>query len=211
MNIKSKLILLVFCIGIFLAFDQRACHGTVRRLRKDQEDIMRQAREQTSIEPEASREIKRGILEIIETPTARPDSPLIPIKEEIGTLLAKEQVSPEEIAGVRERLDSLALEGQIPDSERPEYENLKNNINMAYEFTNTIDKLKKSKATIVDLNNNFKQLGGQYDFSFYGNIVLFLGLITKLGNIFNWKLDRELKRLEIDEKKAKLKKIGVNN
>ena len=172
---------------------------------------MRQAEQQTRIEPEANREIKQGILEIIETPTARPDSPLIPIKGHIGTLLAKEEVSPEEIAGVRERLDSLELEGQIPESERPEYENLKKNINMAYEFTNTIDKLKKSKASKVELNNNFKKLGGQYDVSFYGNLVLILGLITKFGNIMNWKLDRELKRLDIDIKKGELNKHNVNS
>jgi len=217
MNIKSKLILLLFCIGIFLAFDQRPCHGTVRRLRKDQEDIMRQAREQISIEPEASREIKREIfknaLEKIETPTARPDSPLRPIQMQISQLLSKEQISPEEIAAVRENLDRVIPdEDQMSEIERLEYENLREDIDMAQGFSQAISELNESHASTMDkLDNKFKQLSGQYDFSFYGNIVLFLGLITKLGNIFNWRLDRELKRLEIDEKKANLKKVSVNN
>ena len=213
MGFKSNLLLLVFIIVLFAAFGQQDCHGMIKRLQDKQEVLMRQAEQQTRIEPNASREIKQEILERIETPTdmEQPDSPLFPIREEIGMLLAKEDVKPEEIAAVKERLESLEAEGQIDETERVEYENLRSNVNVAYEFTNTIDKLKQSKVTMDELDTNFKQLGGQYYFSFYGNLVLILGLITKCGNIINWRLDRKLKQLDIDIKEAELNKQNVNN
>jgi hypothetical protein len=215
MKTKSKLILMLVCVGIFFAIGHEPCHGTVREIRKNTEQLVNQARQQAKKEPEESLEIKKGILretlETIDAAPGRPDSPIIPLKAQIGELLTKEKVSSEDIAVVKESLDRIApMVERLPERERLEYVKLRENIDIAQGFTEAIDKLNKSHdSTILELNGNFDKLSGQYDYSFYGNIVLLLGLITKLGNVANWRLDRELKRLEIKEKKAGLKEHGI--
>jgi len=181
---------------------------------------MKQAQEQIRLEPEATREIKREILtearDRIEQPVGRAVSPFGPIKERIDQLLTKEEVKPEEIAALREELEKVARD-QGAGLDRAEYANLAEKLDTAHRFAAAIDRLQKSQASIVTkLNNNFEGVadaGEETEFRFsaslIANIVMVIGLVTRIGNITNAKLDRQLKQLQIVEKKAQLEKDGI--
>ncbi|MBW7992222.1 MAG: hypothetical protein FVQ84_19715 [Planctomycetes bacterium] len=210
MNFKSNLILLVLCIGIFLAFDQQACYGSVRqRQQKVTEEY-----DKIKSMPEASRDIQKEILkktfEPVRQPAGRTSPTFIKIRDTTNRLLETEQIRPEEIEALRMDL-SEAIENTSSESERAEYEKMGEQLDIVQSIGALQEKKRKLEDIAERSQNNFEQLSGQFDFSLFGNLVLILGLITKLGNITNWKLDRELKRLEIQEKKVKLEKLGVNN
>ena len=216
MNIKSNLILLLFFIGIFLAFEQQPCQGMVRKLLKNKEDIVRQAREQISLEKEMDRSIQREILtrtrDEIDQPEIQPDSQLSHIKERIDQLLEKDEVKLEEIDGVREDLDRLP-DDQIAGLEPSEHRDLSRKLDIAYRFTklrtdysSTVNKLDDAFDELADDN---EKATFRFNASFIANIVMILGLFTRVGGIATTKLERQLKRLQIVEKKAKLEKDGI--
>ena len=112
MNVKSHIVLLLFSVGILCAFDHQLCHGMVQKYRRTHEEIMKQAQQQITIEPEATRDMQRKILmetrDEIERPADSSVPALGPIKEQIDRLLEKEQVKPDEIAALKEKLDEVA-------------------------------------------------------------------------------------------------------
>jgi len=209
MNDKSNLTLWLLISSIVFMFNQRNCWAVGSKLYTTQEKLVKEAEMKIETNAELSNTMKRDILSktgrAIARPARRPTSPLQPIKRDIDKILAKEQVSPEQIAEVRNRLANIRL----PDDagiDKPEYEHLKENLDIVYESTKRIAELEESyESTVKNLNSNFNKLAGRFDVSFIGNIVMVLGLITKFGSILNWKLDRQLKLLEIEKKKSELK------
>jgi len=193
----------------------------VQKYRRAQEEIMQQAQRQIATEPEATRDIKKEILvearDKIEQPAGRAVSPLSPIKGRINELLGKEEIKPDEIAALREELDRVAQE-QGTSLNRAEYDSLAEKLDMAQRFSQAIDHLQKSQESIVKkLNDNFQAVADtgevtefRFSASLIANIVFVISLVTKVGGITNARLDRQLKQLQIVEKKAQLEKGGID-
>jgi hypothetical protein len=224
MNLKTNLKFPVFCILIICAANQLS-QAMVREYRKTQDEIMQQAQRQIDTMPEKSRDIQRKALidtrDTIEAPGGQPASPLRPLKERIDQLLAKQQINPEEIDAVRLNLEKVA-QTQAAGIDRAEYESLKEKLDLAYGFSNTISSLQSSYAATVDkLNNNFEAVAddgdkvafwknifsGGFAISFLANLIAFFGLVIKVPDV---KLERKLKQLLIIEKRAKLEQDGIS-
>jgi len=193
----------------------------VQKYRRAQEEIMQQAQRQIATEPEATRDIKKEILvearDRIEQPAGRALSPLSPIKGRINELLGKKEIKPDEIAALREELDRVAQE-QGTSLNRAEYDSLAEKLDMAQRFSQAIDHLQKSQESIVKkLNDNFQAVADtgevtefRFSASLIANIVFVISMVTKVGGITNARLDRQLKQLQIVEKKAQLEKGGID-
>ena len=221
MSAKYRTLFLLSSIGILVALGQQPCHGMVQKYRKTQDEIMQQAQQQIATEPETTHEITRGVLtdarEKIEQPAGQAASPLRPIKERLDQLLAKKEVKPEEIATLKKALEQVAT-SQGTGLNRAEYTNLAERLDMAQKFAAAIDRLQKSQVSLVGkLNDNFEAVADtgektelRFSASVVANIVMVIGLITRIGSITNAKLERQLKQLQIVEKKAQLKKDGID-
>jgi hypothetical protein len=87
---------------------------------------------------------------------------------------------------------------------------------MAYRFTNAFGEFNESCTAIIDkLNSNFEaavDTGERAAFrlsaSLIANTVMVIGLVARAGNITDAKLERQLKQLQIIEKRTKLEQHG---
>jgi hypothetical protein len=145
----------------------------------------------------------------IEIPIERPSPTFIRIRDEINRLSNEEEIRPEEVDAIRMDLER-AIENTNSEKERVEYKKMIPKLDVVQSIADLQIRERELTEMVEKSQKNFDQLSGQFDYSFYGNIVLLLGVITKMGNIMNWKLDRELKRLQIEERKAKIQKAGLN-
>lgn len=219
MNAKSHTLLLLISIGILVVMFQRPCRGAVQRYRDYQRDIMQQA--QRPIETEVTRKVTADILaetrDKIEVPSGRTTAPLRPIKERIDQLLMQKEIKPEEIDTVRKELEQAAS-NQGPGADRAEYVNLSEKLDTAHKFAVAIDQVQKAQKSVVEeLNKNFQALANageqtesRFDASLVANIIMLIGIVTRVETVMSAKLDRQLKKLQILEKRAELQKNGVH-
>jgi hypothetical protein len=224
MNIKSKLAGTAFVVCALFVFGIQTCRGMDRRpWRQEQQQILKDS-EQFQIEPQVTLEIQKEVLEEtlekVNVSSTRLNPPLISIRNQTNRLLAKEQVKPREIEALKINLTEMA--GNLrSESERREYERLSEKLDIIYRYTQSMAKLKEFYASIVErMNKNFEQvdkrevrvsiwkniMSGGFIVSFITNMLALLGFMIKLPNA---KLERELKQLQIAEKKAQLKQNGI--
>ncbi|MDT8304073.1 MAG: hypothetical protein RQ760_21505 [Sedimentisphaerales bacterium] len=223
MNIKSNLIVTAFFVCALFAFGIQTCRGMDRPWREEQQQILKDS-EQFQIEPQGTLEIQNKVLEEtlekVNEQSSRLNPSLISIRNHVNRLLAKEQVKPREIEALKINLNEMA--GSLrSESERIEYEKLSEKLDIIYRYTQSMDKLKESYASIVErMNKNFEQvdrrevkvslwkniMSGGFIVSFITNMFALLGFMIKMPNA---KLERQLKQLQIAEKKAQLKQNGI--
>jgi len=224
MNIKSKLAGTVFVVCALFVFGTQTCRGMDNRpWRQEQQQILKDS-EQFQIEPQGTLEIQKQVLEEtlekVNVSSTRLNPSLISIRNQINRLLAKEQVKPQEIEALKINLTEMA--GNLrSESERREYERLSEKLDIIYRYTQSMAKLKESHASIVErMNKNFEQvdkrevqvslwkniMSGGFTISFITNLLAMFGFMIKMPNA---KLERQLKQLQIAEKKAQLKQNGI--
>jgi len=224
MHIKSKLIVTAFFVCALFAFGIQTSRGMDRRpWREEQQQILKDSK-QFQIEPQGSLEIQKQVLEEtlekVNEQSTRLNPSLISIKNQINRLLEKEQVKPREIEALKINLNEMA-DSLRSESERKEYERLSEKLDIIYRYTQSMAKLKESYASIVErMNKNFEQvdrrevkvslwkniMSGGFIVSFITNMLALLGFMIKMPNA---KLERQLKKLQIAEKKAQLKQNGI--
>lgn len=212
----------IFVITLF-SFGMQTAGAMDRPWRQDQQQILKdfeQVRKVPKTTINVQKEVLAETLEKVDTQSGRPSPQLISIKNQVNKLLTKEEVSPKEIEALKinlnEAADNLRLE-----SERKEYERLSEKLDIISRYTQSITELKESYASIVErMNNNFEQvdkreanvslwkniMSGGFAVSFLTNLLALLGFMVKMPNA---RLDRQLKKLQIAEKKAQLKKDGI--
>ena len=224
MHIKSKLMVTAFFVCALFVFGIETCRGMDRRpWREEQQQILKDSK-QFQTEPQGSIEIQKQVLEEtlekVNNQSTRLNPSLISIRNQINRLLAKEQVKPREIEALKINLNEMA--GSLrSESDRREYERLSEKLDIIYRYTQSIAKLKESYASIVErMNKNFEQvdrrevkvslwkniMSGGFIVSFITNLLALLGFMIKMPNA---KLERQLKKLQIAEKKAQLKQNGI--
>jgi hypothetical protein len=224
MNIKSKLAGTAFVVCALFVFGIQTCRGMDRRpWRQEQQQILKDS-EQFQIEPQVTLEIQKEVLEEtlekVNVSSTRLNPSLISIRNQTNRLLAKEQVKPREIEALKINLNEMA-DNLRSESERREYERLSEKLDIIYRYTQSITKLKESHASIVErMNKNFEQvdkrevrvsiwkniMSGGFTISFITNLLAMFGFMIKMPNA---KLERQLKQLQIAEKKAQLKQNGI--
>ena len=223
MDIKSKLAVTAFVVCALFVFGIQTCGGMDRPWRQEQQQIIKDW-EQVRIEPQTTRDIQKEVLEEtlerVNVPSNRPSPSLISIRNQVNRLLAKEQVKPREIEALKINLTEAAANLRS-ESERREYEKLSEKLDIIYRYTQSITKLKESHASIVErMNKNFEQvdkrevkvslwkniMSGGFTISFITNMLALCGFMIKFPNA---KLERQLKLLQIAEKKAQLKQNGI--
>ena len=221
MNARIRPILLLAGISVLLVFGQRPCRGTIRDHRKKHETIMNQAREQLSVKPEAKRvtspprvaHMPAVLVQPVESPTGRVGI----LKEQIDGLLAERRTDPNEIAALKREWDEVARQ-EDSGVEPSLYQNTSEKLDIAYAYAEAIDeKQRLYESNLNDLDENFDATANTgetakslFNASFIANIVIILGLLTRIGNISSSKLDRQLKLLQIAEKKAQLEQDGIS-
>jgi hypothetical protein len=221
MNIKSKLLLLFVLVCTFVAVGQQACCG-MDKVRQEQQQLSREFIELKS-RPEVSPNIQREILEKTIEPTRQPAERLSPslikLRDEINRLSRSEQIRPEEVAALRTDLNE-AIENTRNESERAEYVTIGEKLEIVQSIAVLKERERKLSEMVEKSQENFNQLGeqeakaslwkdifsGGFTVSFIANMVALLGFVTKIPGA---KLERQLKQLQILEKKAQLKKDGI--
>ena len=211
MNTKSKLAVTAFFVCALFAISTQTCRGMDNRpWRQEQQQILKDS-EQFQIEPQASRDIQKEVLEEtlerVNVPSSRPSPSLISIRNQVNRLLAKEQLKPREIEALKINLTETA-DNLRSESERREYEKLSEKLDIIYRYTQSITELKESHASIVErMNKNFEQvdkrevevslwkniMSGGFTISFITNILALFGFFMKIPNA---KLERQLKQLQ---------------
>lgn len=223
MNIKSKLAGTAFVVCALFVFGIQTCRGMDRPWRQEQQQIIKDW-EQVRIEPQATLDIQKEVLEEtlekVNVPSNRPSPSLISIRNQVNRLLAKEHVKPREIEALKINLTEAA-DNLRSESERREYEKLSEKLDIIYRYTQSMTELKESHASIVErMNKNFEQvdkrevqvslwkniMSGGFTISFITNMLALFGFMIKMPNA---KLERQLKKLQIAEKKAQLKQNGI--
>lgn len=221
MNVKSKLLLLFGLICILFAVGQQSCYG-MDSVRQEQQKLQKDF-EQIRIDSPETRNIQREILqntfEPIRQPAERLSPSLIKIREQANRLSTMEQIRPEEIAALRTDLNE-AIENTRNENERAEYEKIGKELEIVQSISELKEKERKLSEIVEKSHENFKQLdereakvslwknifSGGFTVSFIANMVALLGFLIKMPSA---KLDRQLKQLQIVEKKAQLKKDGI--
>lgn len=218
MKARNHPILFLACISILLAFHQKLCLGTIRNLRQEHEKIMIQAREQISVKPEIEGVIRRPRLPngLTIQPEESPNRRVRVLEQEIDGLLVEAPTEPNRIAALQKKLDEFA-EQENSGLERSLYRSLSEKLGIARAYAEAIDKQRDSYESrlekldgIYDATANAGQTAETwFSASFIANIVVILGLVTRIGNISSGKLDRQLKQLQIVEKTAQLEEKGI--
>jgi isoleucyl-tRNA synthetase len=221
MNFKSKLLLLFVLVCALFSVGQHACCG-MDKVRQEQQQLSKEFIELKS-RPEVTSNIQREILqktiEPIERTSARPSPILIKIRNDINRLSNEQEIRPEEVAALRTELNE-AIENTRNDNERAEYETIGEKLDIVQSIAELKVRERKLSEIVEKSQENFDQLGkqeakvslwkdifsGGFTVSFIANMVALLGFLTKMPGA---KLERQLKRLQILEKKAQLKKDGI--
>lgn len=216
-----------FTVGIFVitffAFGIQTAVAMDRPWQQQQQQILKDF-EQVRKVPETTINVQKEVLaetlEKVDIQSGRSSPQLISIRNQVNDLLAKEEVSPKEIEALKVNLKEAASNLRL-ESERKEYERLSEKLDIISRYTQSITELKESYASIVErMNNNFEQvdkreanvslwkniISGGFAVSFLTNLLALLGFMIKIPNA---RLDRQLKQLQIAEKKAQLKKDGI--
>ncbi len=222
MNVKSKLLLSFLLVGTLLILEQQSCHG-MDKIRRDQQQITKEY-EQIKFRPEVTRNIQREILKKTFEPVRLPAIRLSPtfkkIRDKTNLLLTREQIRPEEIEALRVDLNEAA-KNTSSESERAEYENMGEKLDIIQSITELKDREQKLNEIVERSHNNFAQLderevkvsfwknifSGGFTISFLANLIAILGFMIKMPNA---KLEKQLKELLIIEMKAKLEQDGVD-
>ncbi|MHC4171126.1 MAG: hypothetical protein ACYSWQ_29650 [Planctomycetota bacterium] len=218
MNARIRPILLLAGISALIVFDQQPCRGGIKKFRDAHTNIMRQAREQITVRPEVEREIPKPRLPdtAVVQPAAAPTRRVRLLTQQIDGLLAERPTDPSEIAALKEELDQVA--GQEDARLAPSlHRSLAEKLEIAHSYAEAIDRLQRTyQANLDDLEKNYEATAdtgqaaeSRFNASFIANIVVILGLVTRIGNISSSKLDRQLKLLQIAEKKAQLEQDGI--
>lgn len=238
MKIKSCVALSLVVIGIVFIFDTRPCLASIRReLRNTQDDIVKEAKTRIDVWDLKQKEIFKqrrtieptrlpaSIVEEREQPSSESTSRLLVIGEQVDKLMEKEQLKPEEIDAIRKSLDDVR--GDISSEiDHLKYRNLNGNLDLIeviFKLRDEYNEIMEScESTVDELNGNYSRLDGNtgeivfWGFSFWSyissgsfiaSVIALFGCIRRLSNA---KLDRELKRLEIAEKRAKLEQGGID-
>jgi hypothetical protein len=199
-----------------------SCGAAEKPWRQNQREILKDF-EQVRDLPRAAGKVREEVLtealEQVDAPAGRQPQ-FISIRNQVNELLAKEQVSPEEIEALQINLSEVA-DNLRSESERREYERLNEKLDIIYRYSKSISEIEDDYSSVVKrMNENFERvdkrmekvsfwrnvMSGGFAVSFLANLVTFLGIMIKMPGA---KLDRQLKRLEIAEKKARLKKEGI--
>jgi hypothetical protein len=188
---------------------------------REQQQITKEY-EQIKSRPEATRNIQKEILQKLE-PTRLPANRLSPtfieIRDKTNRLSTEEQIRPEEIEALRKDLNQ-AIENTRSDNERAEYEKIGEKLDIVQSIGELKERERKLNELVERSHKNFDQLdereakvslwknifSGGFTVSFIANLLALLGFMIKMPNA---KLDRQLKLLQIVEKKAQLKQNGI--
>jgi hypothetical protein len=164
--------------------------------------------------------INRELLKPIKIPIERPSPTFVRIRDEINRLSNAEEIRPEEVEAIRIDLEK-AIEDTNSDKEREEYEKMREKL----DIVQSISELKERERRLIEIvessQKNFDQLdkqeakvslwknifSGGFTVSFIANMVALLGFLIKMPGT---KLERQLKLLQIAEKKAQLEKDGID-
>jgi isoleucyl-tRNA synthetase len=219
MNVKSKLLLLFVSVCTLFAVGQQACYGT-DRFRQEQQQLSREFIELKSrpeVSPNIQREILQKTIEPIRQPAERLSPSFIKIREKVNQLSRSEEIRPEEIAALRTDLNE-AIENTRSENERAEYEKIGEKLEIVQSIAELKERERRLSEMVEKSQENFNQLGEQEakvslwknifsgGFTVIANMVALLGFVTKMPGA---KLERQLKQLQILEKKAQLKKDGI--
>ncbi|MCP4607366.1 MAG: hypothetical protein GY845_01445 [Planctomycetes bacterium] len=222
MNIKSKLLFLFGLICTVSIIGQQACYGMDKAWDQNKMQVDLKWKDIQQRPLEIPQEVSTRLKEI-KPIRFQPASPLVQIAEQIDRLLKKEDVEPQEIGALRERFDRAA-ESPTDENQRVEYERLNEKLTIMERYVipmsdqkNRLDEMNDlklesdiiynqvnrsdSKATILNY-----VLSGGFSLSFITNMAALLSLMIKMPNA---KLERQLKQLQIAEKKAQLKQNGI--
>lgn len=223
MDVKGKLTLLLLVVGVVFVFDRQTCRAMDKPWQQEQMELEQQWKNVRQMPQEIPEEISAKLKDI-ELLSARPDSPLVRIAEQINQLLTKEDVEPQEIEALRIRLDEMA-DNLRTESERAEYDRLSEKLAIIHRYTIPMVELKDKVHELDDLmqrsNKIYKQvnrsegkatvlnyvLSGGFGLSFITNLVALFSSMIKMPNT---KLERQLKELQIAEKMAELEQRGID-
>ena len=222
MNIKSQLLFLFGLICTVSIIGQQACYGIVKPWEQNKMQVDQKWKDIQQRTPEIPQEVSTRLKEI-KPIRFQPASPMARTAEQINRLLEKEDVEPQEIEALRGRLDRAA-ESLTDENQRVEHERLSEKLTIMERYVIPMSDQKKkldemnnlklesdiiynqvnrsdSKATVLNY-----VLSGGFGLSFITNMAALLSLMIKMPNA---KLERELKQLQIAEKKAQLKQNGI--
>ena len=223
MNAKYKFTLLFVFTCTFSVLSQQVCYGMDKPWQQNKIEVDQKWNDIQQRALEIPQDVSTRIKEFKPT-RIEPASPLAQIAEQINQLLEKEDVEPHEIGALRERLDRaaerLTNENQQVELERLREKltimeryiipmsDLKNNLHEMNKLKLESDKIynqvnsSEGKATILNY-----VLSGGFGLSFVTNVVALLSSMIKMPNT---KLEKQLKLLQIAERKAQLEKDGID-
>ncbi|MBN1804366.1 MAG: hypothetical protein JW837_03875 [Sedimentisphaerales bacterium] len=216
MNAKTLLLFGLICT--IFSIGQQACYG-MDQVRQEQQQVREDFKE-IKARQESLPKISRELLKLTETPIERPSSTFIRIRDGINRLSNAEEIRPEQVEALRTDLNE-AIENTQSDKERTEYEKMREKLGIVQSIAGLKERERKLIEIAEKSQKNFDQLdekeakvslwkdifSGGFTVSFIANMIALLGFITKMPGT---KLDRQLKLLQIAEKKAQLEKDGID-